>query len=118
MFLSSLIIKRVGPRRVLLVAMFFFVIRIVLTGVASAPATIIGVQVFQGLSFRFLLPASVRTPGKVGWFRRGITSGDMPVCPIDAPPRPVMMVAREGTHMGASTCALLNTTRSSASQSR
>lgn len=59
MFLSTLVLRRVRPRLLLLGAMVFFVVRLVFVRLAPTPGTLVAVQAFQGISFGFLLPAAV-----------------------------------------------------------
>jgi MFS family permease len=59
MFLTAFVLRRVRPRVLLIFAMTFFVVRLVLMKVAATPAALVWAQAVQGISFGFVLPASV-----------------------------------------------------------
>ncbi len=59
MFLSTFVLRRVKPRLLLLSAMVFFVVRLVLLRFAPTPGMLVAAQAIQGISFGFLLPATV-----------------------------------------------------------
>ncbi len=59
MFLTAFILRRLRPRTLLIGAMVFSVVRLVLVKVAATPSALVWVQAVQGISFGFLLPASV-----------------------------------------------------------
>ena len=59
MFVAAYVLRRVKPRLVLLLAMCFFVLRLILTRVAPTPTSLVAVQLVQGIAVGFLVPGSV-----------------------------------------------------------
>lgn len=59
LFLSGTLIRKFKPLHMILLAAFFYMIRMVILSTFVTPAGIIFAQCFQGLSYAFLLPGSI-----------------------------------------------------------
>jgi MFS transporter, PPP family, 3-phenylpropionic acid transporter len=59
MFLGSRLTKRFGSRRLFVIALVFYAVRLLLYGIAPAPNAVLAVQLLHGCSFGLYLIASV-----------------------------------------------------------